>query len=695
VKTNKQTKQAKTRKTQKIRSMNLETLEPRLLLSGDGLPVGTAPGSNQSVMLASPTAAPVEIAVAPETTDRAHAIRFDLSVVPKKAPKSVVTYATQFTDVVGGNGTTLFVFGNGSMIQLDQSFAKNGRFLYLASLDPAAPSSYTAKFKITNSLPTMVDTIAVTKLNVVPALSQSALNSDKIVLDVKYVEKKVKGKKVLVIDDPDLMAGRPANVIKIQQWMKALGYTDNAGHALKVDGVASTELGEAVQKLKKVLDAAGVTSLSSITTDAKFNGEMAFWYNYSNTPAWKNLKADLDTATGNQVKLNGTVTNTFGTSALLNVLKADPNSTGLVWTLGDLSPQLLSAEGAYPNTVVDGDVFWPSDVPDKLPVAKKGGTLPLSQQRDISVQDELNEWAVYKGTSPQAWTEDTLVLNSDAQLDDYTGFNLIVMSGPQASTSPIKIKAYDKASRTITLDKKWNASAIPAKATLFRIVDPSTSMAKKFNLTTDLVRAYWGAQNARESADFSNPVEGTDWSIGRVLGFALKGGNWAYHVFGTDNWKPKSAGANSKHVNEKLAGTAVVQAGLPNVAIRLGGTDPDGVKISSTDDYYQDCQIEITSGKGSGQKRRVIAYNGTTHVATVDSAWATVPDGTSKFTITDYSETGTALAMTTPTGSTIKLAPPATAASVTGRYDGYYIEITGGTGIGQKSGSLPMMGHPR
>jgi hypothetical protein len=50
-------------------------------------------------------------------------------------------------------------------------------------------------------------------------------------------------------------------------------------------------------------------------------------------------------------------------------------------------------------------------------------------------------------------------------------------------------------------------------------------------------------------------------------------------------------------------------------------------------DYYNEMQIEITSGTGSGQTKTITAYNGTTKVATVDSNWSVTPNNTSVFKI--------------------------------------------------------------
>lgn len=58
----------------------------------------------------------------------------------------------------------------------------------------------------------------------------------------------------------------------------------------------------------------------------------------------------------------------------------------------------------------------------------------------------------------------------------------------------------------------------------------------------------------------------------------------------------------------------------------------DSSASASNGFYAQQC-IEITSGTGSGQRRRIISYVGSTKVATVDTAWSVNPDNTSVFEI--------------------------------------------------------------
>ena len=69
---------------------------------------------------------------------------------------------------------------------------------------------------------------------------------------------------------------------------------------------------------------------------------------------------------------------------------------------------------------------------------------------------------------------------------------------------------------------------------------------------------------------------------------------------------------------------------------QAGGTDTITLKSSSSftvDDQPNGMYIELTSGTGSGQKRHIEDYVGSTKVATVNTAWTTQPDATTHYAI--------------------------------------------------------------
>lgn len=60
---------------------------------------------------------------------------------------------------------------------------------------------------------------------------------------------------------------------------------------------------------------------------------------------------------------------------------------------------------------------------------------------------------------------------------------------------------------------------------------------------------------------------------------------------------------------------------------------------SGVNDYYNGLIVTILAGTGSKQSRLITDYDGGTFVATVEPAWATNPDATSVFVLTQYART--------------------------------------------------------
>jgi hypothetical protein len=134
----------------------------------------------------------------------------------------------------------------------------------------------------------------------------------------------------------------------------------------------------------------------------------------------------------------------------------------------------------------------------------------------------------------------------------------------------------------------------------------------------------------------------------------------------------KSSGGGDEIILED--GTA--QAGTTNTITLEAGSE-------TTDNIYHGCLIAINGGTGLGQSRSILAYNGTTLVATVDKDFVTAPSSDSEYIIyagtgSIYSHEGTAQA---GGASTIQLA--STAEAINDIYNGYFIRTLSGTGSGQ------------
>src|SRR5215471_2201756 len=73
---------------------------------------------------------------------------------------------------------------------------------------------------------------------------------------------------------------------------------------------------------------------------------------------------------------------------------------------------------------------------------------------------------------------------------------------------------------------------------------------------------------------------------------------------------------------ERNAGTAL-SGGASTITLNAS--------TSSTNGAYVGLMLRTVSGIGAGQNRVISAYNGATHVATVSTAWTTVPDNTTTY----------------------------------------------------------------
>ncbi len=83
-------------------------------------------------------------------------------------------------------------------------------------------------------------------------------------------------------------------------------------------------------------------------------------------------------------------------------------------------------------------------------------------------------------------------------------------------------------------------------------------------------------------------------------------------------------------------GANTITFGTNGLATTLG-------TIVNLDNYYQHMRVEIESGNGAGEVKRITQYNATTKVATVDSNWSTQPNTASVYSIVspikeDYQE---------------------------------------------------------
>jgi hypothetical protein len=73
--------------------------------------------------------------------------------------------------------------------------------------------------------------------------------------------------------------------------------------------------------------------------------------------------------------------------------------------------------------------------------------------------------------------------------------------------------------------------------------------------------------------------------------------------------------------------TGTAQAGNTSTKIQLAST------ASSTDDYYNNMTVYITSGAGAGEFKTITDYTGSSREATVDTVWTSIPTNTSVYQV--------------------------------------------------------------
>lgn len=132
----------------------------------------------------------------------------------------------------------------------------------------------------------------------------------------------------------------------------------------------------------------------------------------------------------------------------------------------------------------------------------------------------------------------------------------------------------------------------------------------------------------------------------------------------SENWAiiPENTSIYVIHQNSGLA-----QAGS-DMSITLKSGD------NANDEFYQGCYISILDGDGKCQLRKILSYDGSSKVVSIEGNWDKKPSSTSKYTI--YGESGLA---SSGTASTIVL--NGTQSSIVS--SGHFISIYAGTGIGQ------------
>lgn len=101
---------------------------------------------------------------------------------------------------------------------------------------------------------------------------------------------------------------------------------------------------------------------------------------------------------------------------------------------------------------------------------------------------------------------------------------------------------------------------------------------------------------------------------------------WDRILTGATHNIPASAGRRARQSTGIVATDGVAQSGgVNNITLAAGESSDDGI-------FWQ-AFIMIVDGTGAGQGHHIVAYDGTTKVATVDDDWIIQPDNTSEYIV--------------------------------------------------------------
>lgn len=152
---------------------------------------------------------------------------------------------------------------------------------------------------------------------------------------------------------------------------------------------------------------------------------------------------------------------------------------------------------------------------------------------------------------------------------------------------------------------------------------------------------------------------------------------WDESLTGTAHNGANSAGRRLRSLGAGVVVFSGTLAGATSNTASLGS----GTSI--TDDFYAGATLVITSNQGVGQSRRIVNYNATTRVVSLDRAWAITPTSGSTYDIIAGVGGINAVegSVVSATSTTVVIGNEGS--TVDDTYNGGVITITSGTGAGQ------------
>ncbi|CAB5223006.1 hypothetical protein UFOVP372_47 [uncultured Caudovirales phage] len=255
--------------------------------------------------------------------------------------------------------------------------------------------------------------------------------------------------------------------------------------------------------------------------------------------------------------------------------------------------------------------------------------------RDFSIENSLHSALGVQGLA-QGGSANTITLESTASaVDDYYVGWLVKLEGGPGSFQQANITAYNGTTKVATISGTF--SPVPTSATRYRLMSNSIglnmgstgySTIENINIVGYTICMYT-TNNGYYNTWLTVKAFG-------YIGFWLESDGGANVLLNCESQFTyqgvrvdrgdfvMTTGSIESLVFDTTDGTA--QAGGAST-ITLAAS------ASSVNQKWTGFRILIESGTGAGQSRTISNYNGTTKVATVDTAWATQPDSTSTYHI--------------------------------------------------------------
>lgn len=217
---------------------------------------------------------------------------------------------------------------------------------------------------------------------------------------------------------------------------------------------------------------------------------------------------------------------------------------------------------------------------------------------------------------------DQIWLASDANAtnDYYTNWTIKVTSGIGMGQTRT-VTGYDGALQTATLDSDWMIT--PDATSVYSIIPPLTGKSTAAGANTITF-------DPAKSSQIDNFYEGMSITVNSGPGAGETRRIVSYdHTTGV-------ATVDSAWTTPPTASDYLLTPSLDGgVQAATAGTITLAAGASNTDGFYNGSSITVTNAGGSQETRRIVGYDATTKVATLDSNWTLPPTNTSTYSIGD------------------------------------------------------------